>query len=466
MWLGSRARGVSGLRDPPPAGAARLGDEGRRLRALCRRRLRDGAPAHEWACALVGADCTVPLADGRQRRYVNLDNAASTPPLRAVLDAVTDFMPWYSSVHRGAGYKSVVSTHRYEDARSTVARFVGADPREHVVIFGRNTTEAINKLSYRLALAARRRRARLAARAPQQRSAVARTGAGAAHPGRRAGRPSTRSTPTACCANTPAACAWWPSPAARTSPATCRTSIAWRRSRTPPVRASWSTARSSRRIVASRWARSTIPAHLDYLALSAHKMYAPFGTGALIGRRDTFEQGEPEMRGGGTIRFVVDRRSGLGRGARARRSGHAQRGRRDRAGGSDRCPRAHRHGRHRGARSDADRPRAARPGDGTRPARLRRPRSARRSAAPRRHSLRDRRGAARRRSRPVWRQSTPSACATGASAPIRISCTCSDSTTRRGGPCSAGLPPTTTATARASCASASGPATRSTMSTH
>jgi len=46
------------------------------------------------------------------------------------------------------------------------------------------------------------------------------------------------------------------------------------------------------------------PAHLDYVALSAHKMYAPFGTGALIGRRDTFAQGEPEHRGGGTIEFV------------------------------------------------------------------------------------------------------------------------------------------------------------------
>lgn len=46
------------------------------------------------------------------------------------------------------------------------------------------------------------------------------------------------------------------------------------------------------------------PAHLDYLTISAHKMYAPFGTGALIGRRDTFEQGEPEYRGGGTIRAV------------------------------------------------------------------------------------------------------------------------------------------------------------------
>jgi selenocysteine lyase/cysteine desulfurase len=47
------------------------------------------------------------------------------------------------------------------------------------------------------------------------------------------------------------------------------------------------------------------PAHLDYVTLSAHKMYAPFGTGALIGRRDTFEQGEPEYRGGGTIELVT-----------------------------------------------------------------------------------------------------------------------------------------------------------------
>jgi selenocysteine lyase/cysteine desulfurase len=46
------------------------------------------------------------------------------------------------------------------------------------------------------------------------------------------------------------------------------------------------------------------PAHLDYVALSAHKIYAPFGTGALVGRRDTFERGAPEYRGGGTIAFV------------------------------------------------------------------------------------------------------------------------------------------------------------------
>lgn len=47
------------------------------------------------------------------------------------------------------------------------------------------------------------------------------------------------------------------------------------------------------------------PGCLDYIAISAHKMYAPFGTGALIGRRDTFEQGDPDQVGGGTVSIVT-----------------------------------------------------------------------------------------------------------------------------------------------------------------
>jgi cysteine desulfurase / selenocysteine lyase len=47
------------------------------------------------------------------------------------------------------------------------------------------------------------------------------------------------------------------------------------------------------------------PAHLDYVTISAHKMYAPFGTGALIGRRDTFEHGIPNQVGGGTVEIVT-----------------------------------------------------------------------------------------------------------------------------------------------------------------
>jgi selenocysteine lyase/cysteine desulfurase len=47
------------------------------------------------------------------------------------------------------------------------------------------------------------------------------------------------------------------------------------------------------------------PAHLDFISISAHKLYAPFGTGALIGRKDVFEHGDPDVTGGGTVEIVT-----------------------------------------------------------------------------------------------------------------------------------------------------------------
>ena len=52
---------------------------------------------------VLGIKTEVPLFDGKRVRYVNLDSAASTPPLVHVQQAVDRFAPWYSSVHRGAG---------------------------------------------------------------------------------------------------------------------------------------------------------------------------------------------------------------------------------------------------------------------------------------------------------------------------------------------------------------------------
>ncbi len=101
---------------------------------------------------IVGAKTEVPLFDGQLIRYVNLDSAASTPPLAKVHRAVEDFLPWYSSVHRGTGYKSLLSTHLYEHAREVVMRFVGGNSSTHVVVFVRNATEALNLLEHRLVL--------------------------------------------------------------------------------------------------------------------------------------------------------------------------------------------------------------------------------------------------------------------------------------------------------------------------
>ena len=103
---------------------------------------------------LLGRDTEVACSDGRMRRYVNLDYAASTPPLAEVWAAVEAFMPWYSSVHRGTGFKSQLATEAFEDARTVVAEFAGARDGD-AVVFVRNTTEAINVLAAALPAGAR-----------------------------------------------------------------------------------------------------------------------------------------------------------------------------------------------------------------------------------------------------------------------------------------------------------------------
>jgi len=76
-------------------------------------------------------------------RDVNLDNAATTTPFSAVNEAVAEFLRTYGSVHRGSGQRSRMSTQSYEDARDKVQQFTGAS-LDNYVVFTKNTTEAIN----------------------------------------------------------------------------------------------------------------------------------------------------------------------------------------------------------------------------------------------------------------------------------------------------------------------------------
>ena len=99
---------------------------------------------------VVGADTKIPLFNGQFVTAINFDNAASTPPFVSVMEEINKFSTLYSSIHRGTGYKSRVSSQIFEEARSNILDFVNANPAQDTVIFVKNTTEAINKLSYRL----------------------------------------------------------------------------------------------------------------------------------------------------------------------------------------------------------------------------------------------------------------------------------------------------------------------------
>ena len=96
---------------------------------------------------VTGIDVQVPLLSGGTRSYVNLDNASSTPTFRPVVEKVDEFMRYYSNVARGTGFKSQVASWAYEESRSTIGRFLGADPATDTVIVTRNTTESLNRLA-------------------------------------------------------------------------------------------------------------------------------------------------------------------------------------------------------------------------------------------------------------------------------------------------------------------------------
>ena len=88
----------------------------------------------------------MPTLSGDLVDYANLDHAASTPAFERVARAVETATRTYSSVHRGTGWLSRVTSAHYEAARDEVARFVGAR-EDDVVVFTRSTTDSVNLLA-------------------------------------------------------------------------------------------------------------------------------------------------------------------------------------------------------------------------------------------------------------------------------------------------------------------------------
>jgi selenocysteine lyase/cysteine desulfurase len=234
----------------------------------------------------------VPCRDGRTRRYVNLDYAASTPVLGGVWDAVEAFVPWCSSVHRGSGIKSRVSTAAFEDARGDVARFVGARA-DDTVVWVRNTTEAINVLATALPAGTRVLSSGVEHHAnmlPWRRHDLRML-------------PFTRS-PEELLEACERALRERRTDLLAVTGASNVTGELW------PVAelAELAHAHGAQLFVDAAQLAPHRPLDMqalgiDHLALSGHKLYAPFGAGALVGAR--LPDGDPLLQGGGAIKLVT-----------------------------------------------------------------------------------------------------------------------------------------------------------------
>lgn len=253
----------------------------------------------------VGLETLVPQAKGGSGAAINFDNAATTPPFNKVMHEINQFAPLYSSIHRGAGYKSVVSSQVYERARNVVLRFVGGLSDQNTVIFVKNTTEAINKLAYRLWN-------------PRKKEVILTTwmehhsnllpwrdkfqvdyvelneqgGLNLEDLERKLQRyqGGVKLVTVSGASNVTGIM----------NPIHRIAEMAHRYQAKILVDAAQMAPHAA---IDMRPVHS--PEHIDFLAFSAHKMYAPFGIGVLIGPKQVFEQGNPEYSGGGTVKFVT-----------------------------------------------------------------------------------------------------------------------------------------------------------------
>lgn len=253
----------------------------------------------EFACStkavaeVEGSDLQAPLADGSTTRYVNFDYAASAPALRSAVTRIQELLPTYSSVHRGAGYASQVTTQAYEDARAVVTEFVGAAD-DQCLVFTRNTTDSLNLLAGcvpgPVVVLEIEHHSNLL---PWKRSHVVQAADSIGETIARVDIELQR-TGAALLAVTGAS-----NVTGEILPIRRLSDLAHSRGARIVV--------DGAQLVPHR--RVSLAADgIDYLAFSGHKLYAPFGAGVLIGRRDWLDAAPAYLAGGGAVRNVaVDR---------------------------------------------------------------------------------------------------------------------------------------------------------------
>ncbi|MHB8634480.1 MAG: aminotransferase class V-fold PLP-dependent enzyme [Thermoplasmatota archaeon] len=234
---------------------------------------------------------------------VYLDHGASTHAPQPVLDAVVEFLSHsYANVHRGNHALSLAASQRFEDATQTLLNFVGADLEESTLVYGQNTTMALDLAAH---VMARTPGATLTTLAEHHSNEL---------PHRRRGRVVHADVDAEGRILLDSVRAALEAEPIRLVAVTGASNVT---GQLPDLgRLARITHDASSRLLvdaAQLLAHRAIdmkpaghPEHIDFLAAAGHKAYAPVGSAFLIGPKEVMNAAPPYIPGGGTVRWVTE----------------------------------------------------------------------------------------------------------------------------------------------------------------
>ncbi|MGL4763306.1 MAG: aminotransferase class V-fold PLP-dependent enzyme [Sarcina sp.] len=253
----------------------------------------------------VGVDYEIERADGKKVIPINFDNAATTLAFKTVKENINSCMNMYGSIGRGAGVKSLETTEIYEFSRDIVLDFFDLkESDDYTVIYVKNTTEGINLLAQ--ILLENTKGEVLCTRMEHHANDL---------PWRNQGEVLYLETDKdgkliidnledlmkknniKVVAITGAS-----NVTGYTNEINKIAKVAHKYGAVIVVDAAQLVAHKKINFLGDNK-----DDYLDFIVFSGHKMYAPFGSGVIVGRKDKLVDGKPFLRGGGAVDIVFDK---------------------------------------------------------------------------------------------------------------------------------------------------------------
>lgn len=251
-----------------------------------------------------GVDYEVDRFDGQKIVPINFDNAATTPALKIVQDNMNKSLNTYGSIGRGTGAKSIETTEIYEASRNVVLDFFNIDSSDdYTVIYVKSTTEGINLLA-NILISSKSEKV-LTSRMEHHANDL---------PWRSVGdvlyvdtdsegklmiddietilqKEEIKVVTITAASNV----------TGYINPINKIAALAHKYGALIVVDAAQIIAHSRINIVSENKDEN-----IDFVVFSGHKMYAPMGTGVIVGKKSLLEKAPPFLRGGGAINIVFD----------------------------------------------------------------------------------------------------------------------------------------------------------------